>query len=470
MAISHRFFRFCKHSSNSAYPSNRLSLLVPCVFAMSAPAVFSETVQLTPVKDNTIYSENSNSNGAGSNLFAGTTNNGANRRALLAFDVLGTVPAGATIESVSLRMVVNKTEAGNESAGLHRLRSDWGEGSSNAPDDEGKGTAPSTGDATWGHAFFNTVSWSAGGDFVTAASATATAGSGAVTWSSDGLVTDVQAWVDGDAEDFGWILRVSEDDGRSAKRFSSRESGNVANRPTLTIDYTVAKADQTITFDAIPSQALADGSLQLAATATSELPVSFSVVSGPATVEGILLTFTGAGSVTVRASQAGNDAFNPAPDVDQAFEVIGDLDLWLMTHFNEAELLDDAVSGGNADPDFDGLPNDVEYALLLNPRRPSNLFRGEEAPFISENESKIASGLFFRNQFAVDTTIVVEESTDLVNWIAIATSVNGEPFETATEGYEIVEMFETDGNSVSVRLFSPLINPAAIFQRIKVVR
>jgi len=49
--------------------------------------------------------------------------------------------------------------------------------------------------------------------------------------------------------------------------------------------------------------------------------VSFSILSGQATVSGSTITITGAGLVTVRASQAGNDTYNAATDVDQAFTV-----------------------------------------------------------------------------------------------------------------------------------------------------
>ena len=52
--------------------------------------------------------------------------------------------------------------------------------------------------------------------------------------------------------------------------------------------------------------------LVLTATATSSLPVSFRVVSGPALVEGNQLTATGAGVVVVRAEQSGDAQFLPS--------------------------------------------------------------------------------------------------------------------------------------------------------------
>jgi hypothetical protein len=49
--------------------------------------------------------------------------------------------------------------------------------------------------------------------------------------------------------------------------------------------------------------------------------VSYTVLSGPATVSGNVLTITGAGSVTVQASQAGNTLYLPATPVSRTFTV-----------------------------------------------------------------------------------------------------------------------------------------------------
>jgi hypothetical protein len=84
---------------------------------------------------------------------------------------------------------------------------------------------------------------------------------------------------------------------------------------------TVAKANQTITFGTLTNRAYGSAPFTLSATASSGLSVAFSVVSGPATVSGTTLTITGIGTVTVRASQAGNTSYNAAANVDQSFTV-----------------------------------------------------------------------------------------------------------------------------------------------------
>ena len=81
------------------------------------------------------------------------------------------------------------------------------------------------------------------------------------------------------------------------------------------------KASQTITFGPLPNKTYGDAPFTLSATASSGLAVSFSIVSGPATVSGNMLTITGAGAVTVRASQSGDTNWNAASPVYQFFNV-----------------------------------------------------------------------------------------------------------------------------------------------------
>ncbi len=84
----------------------------------------------------------------------------------------------------------------------------------------------------------------------------------------------------------------------------------------------VAPRSQAITFPAVPDKLSTDAPFALQATASSGLPVSYRVVSGPATVAGNLVTLAGTpGTVTVRASQAGNDAYAAAPDAEITFRV-----------------------------------------------------------------------------------------------------------------------------------------------------
>ncbi|MEQ8681067.1 MAG: MBG domain-containing protein [Cyclobacteriaceae bacterium] len=78
------------------------------------------------------------------------------------------------------------------------------------------------------------------------------------------------------------------------------------------------KTDQSITFNTISDKKYGD-SFSLAATATSGLSVTYTVTEGPGEITGSSLKVTGVGSITIRASQVGNDVFNPATSVTQTF-------------------------------------------------------------------------------------------------------------------------------------------------------
>ncbi len=72
---------------------------------------------------------------------------------------------------------------------------------------------------------------------------------------------------------------------------------------------------QTITFPQPASPAYAGTSVTMDATATSGLAVTYTVISGPATVNSSTLTYTGAGTIVVEADQAGNGAYLAAAPV-----------------------------------------------------------------------------------------------------------------------------------------------------------
>jgi hypothetical protein len=78
--------------------------------------------------------------------------------------------------------------------------------------------------------------------------------------------------------------------------------------------------NQTITFPN-PGNQIITNSVVLTATASSGLPVTYGVVSGPASLNGSTVTFSGIGSVTLSANQAGNAGWNPAPQATVTFTV-----------------------------------------------------------------------------------------------------------------------------------------------------
>ncbi len=98
----------------------------------------------------------------------------------------------------------------------------------------------------------------------------------------------------------------------------SNASGTVTSLPALIY---VTKRPQTIAF-APPSAVVAAGSgVVLSATASSGLPVTFTLVSGLATLSGNVLTGT-SGAVLVRATQAGNTMWAAAEPLERTIQFV----------------------------------------------------------------------------------------------------------------------------------------------------
>ncbi len=219
----------------------KLILTISSLFSLSL-LIAQSTLSISPSKDNTLYESASGdiSNGAGDHLFFGRTNNGLNRRALMAFD-LSALSSSDSITDVTLRFQITKSNnSTSQSINIHRVLADWGEGASDASGDEGGGTTAVLNDATWTQTFFgvpNLIPWAnPGGDFDGTASATFNVtDTGAYTVSSPEMITDVQNWLDNPSSNFGWIIIGNESQNASAKRINSKE--NSTDPVNLEISY-----------------------------------------------------------------------------------------------------------------------------------------------------------------------------------------------------------------------------------------
>jgi len=239
---------------NASHSLSRTTQLARIGFALAASVLTAArdaaqtTVELLPSQDNTLYQSNTGhlSNGSGWHLFAGLTAADLKRRALLRFDVAASVPAGATILSAELRLYMSKSSLTlPKDVKLHRVLASWGEGASDAIEEEGVGALAAPGDATWLHRFHSSSLWSqAGGDVVSAPSATLPVGGVAfyTFGPSAGLAADVQLWLDQPELDFGWIVIGDEvpGSGQTARRFDSRQNPIAAQRPHLVLTYELA--------------------------------------------------------------------------------------------------------------------------------------------------------------------------------------------------------------------------------------
>jgi hypothetical protein len=213
------------------------ALLVLWLSSVGAAGV----VTIPADRDNTLFEDASGSlsNGAGPVLFAGNNGQGVTHRALLRFDIAGSLPPGAMVGGVELTLSVsNAPNTTPRTFTLHRVLRDWGEGTSTST---GGGGAPAAvGDATWLHTFYPDPFWEEpGGDFASIASASETISDvGFYAWDNPGLTPDVQTWLDSPANNFGWLIQGDEVTLNTARRFDSRENEVAANWPSLRISYT----------------------------------------------------------------------------------------------------------------------------------------------------------------------------------------------------------------------------------------
>ncbi|MCB9360550.1 MAG: discoidin domain-containing protein [Flavobacteriales bacterium] len=82
------------------------------------------------------------------------------------------------------------------------------------------------------------------------------------------------------------------------------------------------QTNQFITFNAIPDKSSVDAPFTISATASTAMPITYSIVSGPASIIDSTITLTGAGgTVTVKAEQVGNASYYSVAAF-QSFEVI----------------------------------------------------------------------------------------------------------------------------------------------------
>lgn len=214
---------------------------------MTAPLPGQNVIELGALKDNTLYENNTSdavlSNGTGQHFFAGMNGTNEVRRGIIQFD-LSEIPEGSQIESAELRLYLNKAATtAAKSVELYAVLKNWGEGTSDGTDGgrgEGRGGNATDGDATWDHTFYPDETWdNPGGDYgSTLISAADIDDNASYTWpSTQEFVSLVQKWLDNPSDNHGLILIGDEETSGSAKRFSSRQNENEAERPVLVVEY-----------------------------------------------------------------------------------------------------------------------------------------------------------------------------------------------------------------------------------------
>lgn len=226
------------------------ALLAVLVSAL-ATAATAATVEITASRDATLIEDPDGAwaNGSGPAFFAGRINQGQNsiRRAALAFDVAGALPARAIVDAVELRVNVVSSHSVPVVIGLYRLLEPWGEGPAASG---GGGGAPSQpGDVTWIHTFYDGEFWiREGGLFLPRPSGQAAAADPApvVFESTLHMIQDVRLWNQNPSANFGWMLIGDETASQTVKAFASREAADPALRPALVVTYHLPGEDPAV--------------------------------------------------------------------------------------------------------------------------------------------------------------------------------------------------------------------------------
>ncbi len=123
-------------------------------------------------------------------------------------------------------------------------------------------------------------------------------------------------------------IRMSGDtlflEGVGATTVEAFQEGNETVSPAYPkyIQFNIKKGLQTIAFDPIADKVITAVPFQLSATGGASLQdIVFTVISGPATVNGNTVNLTGSGEVVIAANQAGNDLYEVASEEIRSFQV-----------------------------------------------------------------------------------------------------------------------------------------------------
>ena len=247
--------------------------------ALTPTVALAAVVSIPASKDAMIFGTQANvdtgfASGKGPALFAGADGQSNKKRSLLKFDVASAaIPANATITGVTMTLYLGQIAGSGGGSGggtypsrtirMFDLAQDWGEGSSGSPTSasiggSGQGYPRVAGDSSWDYAFYDStapVRWNAsgtdtpGGNFNSTEAAASTFTTFTVgapyTWSSAGLVSDVQAWLAGTRVNNGWLLKSDlETSPTSFLGFWSRDGAAASSDagsepPALSITYSV---------------------------------------------------------------------------------------------------------------------------------------------------------------------------------------------------------------------------------------
>ena len=228
--------------------------------------------------------------------------------------------------------------------------------------------------------------------------------------------------------------------GAGSVTVTASQAGNANYQPATPVTQTVVVStdSQTITFTGLPPTATygSAGPYTLNGTATLSLPVSYSV-TGPATLSGSTLTITGAGTVAVTASQAGNANYQPATPVTQSIIVNAESQTITFTG------LPATATYGSAGPYTLNGTATLRLPVSYSVSGPATL-SGSTLTIIGAGTVTVtasqAGNVNYRPATPVTQTIIVSAESQTITFGAIAAQTVGTPLTlsaTATSGLTV---------------------------------
>ena len=115
---------------------------------------------------------------------------------------------------------------------------------------------------------------------------------------------------------------------------------------------------------------------------------------------------------------------------------------WLLSKFTSQQLTNSAISGMGADPDGDGLPNLVEYALNREPLSPDRA-ASSVAGIESIQTNNFLTLTYTGNVAAIDVEFAANVSSNLTTWFSGTNVVTG-PIPVATNAGAVTEKFRAN--------------------------
>ncbi len=211
------------------------------------------------------------------------------------------------------------------------------------------------------------------------------------------------------------------------------QAGSAFWRPAapVTNTFQVSKVNQSIIeFVLYPVWQHITNLVPLAATASSGLPVEFSVATGPGGINAGILAFSATGEVVIAANQPGSGQWSAAPELTAAVRVYEDENLNALPDEWEAQNFDPEYEiTAESDLDNDGIPDGQEFITGTDPADPSDRLELEtknSAPLPGNSNAFVIRWSSASNRFytLVYKTNLLEAFTPISSGLAGTPPVN----------------------------------------------